>query len=94
MVNRSQLIVVAPYWNVNRNDKSRIQFFITIVVAPYWNVNQNKIDDLDKYMTIVVAPYWNVNVGLYYYCIPMNRDSSSSILECKCGFILLLYTHE
>ena len=38
-VSKGIRVVVAPYWNVNREDMFYIKSYQKVVVAPYWNVN-------------------------------------------------------
>ena len=80
----NKIVEVAPYWNVNFNNKLHVNFKIVVEVAPYWNVNALKDVVGTKLSKVEVAPYWNVNLIVLYYLFTFTIGRSSTILECKC----------
>ena len=58
-----------------------------VEVAPYWNVNESNIEDITTEFIVEVAPYWNVNTQNTKAYIPGVSGRSSSILECKYGYL-------
>ena len=36
-------ILVAPYWNLNKDFVKNVRTCSSILVAPYWNLNVNKV---------------------------------------------------
>ena len=58
----TNIVEVAPYWNVNIVSPVNIKFILHVEVAPYWNVNIVSPNDFVADNDVEVAPYWNVNL--------------------------------
>ena len=76
-------ILVAPYWNLNKEVYNWIPFRKKILVAPYWNLNKAVVTSIRPHLFILVAPYWNLNQIDSKRALPEMKHISSSILEFK-----------
>ena len=54
-------ILVAPYWNLNKDFVKNVRTCSSILVAPYWNLNTEVTAPKPRTVKILVAPYWNLN---------------------------------
>ena len=79
------LILVAPYWNLNAEVTEEELKELQILVAPYWNLNCYCTFQVFYSVIILVAPYWNLNLTWEQGSFNALGNISSSILEFKYG---------
>ena len=58
------IVLIYPYWNVNRQRDARKSQGAAVLIYPYWNVNVAIFDPVRIDGTVLIYPYWNVNLSV------------------------------